>query len=168
MTFNKPKITKILFATDLSQNANRAFSYAVSLAEAYNASVTVLHVLEKIPPNAELLLLSFLGYHDLDELRQKRKIDLIKQIKSRIEQICNEAAAQVPACRILLHEVIVEEGKASDRILYYAETGGYDAVVMGSRGHGLVQDTLMGGTSRKVVHFCPIPVFVIPMSNSKH
>ncbi len=125
-------------------------------------------MLEKLPPNAELLLLSFLGYRDLDELRQKCKVDLIKQIKMRIEQICQETAVQVPACRFLLHEVIMEACKASERILYYAETGGYDAVVMGSRGHGLVQDALMGGTSRKVAHFCPIPVFVIPMSNSGH
>jgi len=58
----------------------------------------------------------------------------------------------------------VEPGKAADRIGHHSATGAYDALVMGSRGHGLVKEALMGGTSRKVIQDCPIPVFVIPMA----
>lgn len=53
-------------------------------------------------------------------------------------------------------------GKAADRILQHAATGGCDLLVVGNRGHGLVQEMLMGGTSRKVVRDCPIPDLVIP------
>ena len=41
-----PPIKKILYATDLSENARYAFGYAVSLANQYDAKITILHVLE--------------------------------------------------------------------------------------------------------------------------
>jgi nucleotide-binding universal stress UspA family protein len=158
----KPRIQKILVATDLSETATHALAYAASLAEAYQGAVTVLHVIEKLPPNAELLLTAFLGLGDVSELRRQNQETLIARIKAAIEHFCAEAGGQIAACRFILQEVIVEPGKAADRILHHAAAGGYDLLVVGNRGHGLVQETLMGGTSRKVVRDCPIPVLVIP------
>ncbi len=43
------QIKKILYATDLSETAVHAFSYAVSLANIYGASITILHVLAEFP-----------------------------------------------------------------------------------------------------------------------
>jgi len=45
-----PQIKKILYATDLSENARYAFAYAASLANQYGAGVTILHVLEDPSP----------------------------------------------------------------------------------------------------------------------
>jgi nucleotide-binding universal stress UspA family protein len=158
----KPRIEKILIATDLSENATHALAYAAGLAEICQATVTVLHVIEKLPPNAELLLTAFLGLGDVSELRRQNQATLIAGIKAGIERFCDEAGDRIAACRFILHEVIVEPGKASDRILHHAASGGYDLLVVGNRGHGLVQEALMGGTSRRVVRDCPIPVLVIP------
>jgi len=163
MKLKKPKITEILFATDLSENANWAMKYAVSLADAYDARITVLHVVEKVPPNAEMLMTAFLGYENIDEFRQKGDRELVERIKERIGQFCANAADQVAAeCRSIFKNVLVEPGKPAERILFHAETGAYDVVVMGSRGLGLLQNAIMGGTSNKVLHNCPIPVFIIP------
>ena len=43
------QIKKILYATDLSETAVHAFSYAVSLANMYGAGITILHVLTEFP-----------------------------------------------------------------------------------------------------------------------
>jgi nucleotide-binding universal stress UspA family protein len=43
------QIKKILYATDLSETAVHAFSYAVSLANMYGAGITILHVLAEFP-----------------------------------------------------------------------------------------------------------------------
>jgi nucleotide-binding universal stress UspA family protein len=163
MVFNKPAIRHILFATDLSDNANRAFEYAVSVAESYNADMSVLYVFEKLPPNAELVVLAITGYRDVEELREKSEIDLIKQIRTGIQQFCSEAADQIPACSLIVKDVMVETGMAVERILHYAGTGQYDMLVIGNRGLGLIQSTLMGSIARKVLQDSPIPVLVVPM-----
>lgn len=163
----KPKIEKILFATDLSENAEHAFTYAAAMAEAFGARVTVLHVIGKMPPNAELLLVSFLGYRDADELGEKSEAELIEALKNRIERFCAETGDQMPECRFALDEVLVEPGEAAERILHHVGTGRYDALVLGSSGRGLVREAIMGGTSRKVISSSPIPVFVIPMRSVK-
>ena len=159
----KPIIKQILFATDLSENANRAFGYATSLADVYGASITILHVLEKMPPNAELMLALFLEFRDVDELKQKNQLDLIKHIQTRIERFCADVVGQIPECRFVLQKIIVEPGKAADRILHHTSSGFYDALVIGNRGHSAVQEALMGGTANKILHKCRIPVFVVPL-----
>jgi hypothetical protein len=55
----KVEVKKILYATDLSENARFAFAYAVSLADLYNAAITIIHVLPEVP---ELLDQSVIGY----------------------------------------------------------------------------------------------------------
>lgn len=163
MMIQKPKISHILFATDLSENANRAFNYAVSLAESYNADVTVIHVFEKLHPNTDLILVAFLGYRDADELREKSEADLIDRIKTAIERFCKQAGEKIPTCPLIFREVLVETGNPADRIMHHAGTGKYDILVMGNRGLGLIQATLMGSISRKVLQGSPIPVLIVPM-----
>ncbi len=164
MTISKPEIGHILFATDLSENAERAFAYAAGMAEAYGARVTVLHVIERLPPNAEMLMTAFLGYRDVEEFKKKTETEIITRLKQRITQFCTAAADEISECPLVLDRVIVEPGRAVDRIRHHVTAGGFDALVMGSRGHGLVKEALMGGTSRKVIQDSPIPVFIIPMA----
>jgi nucleotide-binding universal stress UspA family protein len=49
MKLSNIQIKKILYATDLSESAVHAFSYAVSLANMYGAGITILHVLAEFP-----------------------------------------------------------------------------------------------------------------------
>jgi nucleotide-binding universal stress UspA family protein len=160
--FEKPEIKRLLFATDLSKNAELAFRYAAAMGETYGARVTILYVVEKLPPNADLLLASLLGYSDIDELNRNTEIELIVRIQQHIERFCTETVNQPQACRFILHEVVVEKGNAVDRILHHAETGVYDVLVMGSRGHGIIKEAMVGSTSRKVLAKCPIPLFIVP------
>ncbi|MBN2398370.1 MAG: universal stress protein, partial [Deltaproteobacteria bacterium] len=44
-----PKIKRVLYATDLSENSMYAFRYAVNTAEKHDAEMIVLHVIEEIP-----------------------------------------------------------------------------------------------------------------------
>lgn len=100
----------------------------------------------------------------MEELRLENRAELMEKIRSRIHRFCSQAADRLPECRLMLGQVIVEPGKASESILHHVGAGGYDALVMGTRGHGLVKEALLGGTSRKVIRHCPIPVFVVPAS----
>ena len=164
MVFERVNIKHILFATDLSENANHAFNHAMEMARVFEAKLTVLHVLEKIPPNAEILIAATLGYGNVDELREKNKAELAAKIRDWIEGYCEEAANQAPECPMFLEEILVEPGKAVERILHYTRTGHYDLLVMGSRGLGLLSETVMGGVTRKVVKDCRIPLHLVPLA----
>jgi nucleotide-binding universal stress UspA family protein len=163
MVFKKPRIAEILLATDLSENADRALEYAASLAEAYGAGITVLHVIEKVPPNAEMLMTAILGYDSISEYRQKDEKELSKQVKEYLEQFCTTIADQMATeCRLIFKNIIVEPGNAAERIIYHTNTDLYDALVMGTRGLGLLKEALMGATTRNVLYGCRIPVIIIP------
>ena len=66
-----PEIKKILYSTDLSENARYAFSYAASLANRYDAGITILHVLEDISPTTDNLVVGILGQEKWDELHNR-------------------------------------------------------------------------------------------------
>ena len=135
MDFHKPEIKRILFATDLSENAGRAFGYAASMADAHGATVTILHVLEKIPPKAELMVILFEGYESREDLQKKTEAEILDQTKSFLERYCAAFEGKFPACPLMVDAVVVETGDPVKRILHHAHHGGYDAVVMGSRGY---------------------------------
>jgi len=56
-----PEIKRILYATDLSENAKHAFTYAATIANKFDAKITVLHVVETIPSNTEWQIVEYLG-----------------------------------------------------------------------------------------------------------
>ena len=67
-----PSIRNILFATDLSKSARHAFLYAVSLANRFEASITLLHVMEEVSHSADSLLRDFLGEERWQNLNESR------------------------------------------------------------------------------------------------
>ncbi|MGE0087290.1 MAG: universal stress protein [Desulfococcaceae bacterium] len=167
MKFQKPEIRRILLATDLSETANRAFGYAADMADAHEANITIVHVLEKLPPKAEWMAILLQELESVEDLQKKSESEILQRVKSYIEHYCTEFNGRFPACRLMVEAVIVEEGDPVKRILHHAHTGGYDVLVMGSRGYGFIREILTGGTSQSVVRQCRIPVFIVPPDEEK-
>ena len=53
------------------------------------------------------------------------------------------------------------EAPAPEAILDECETGGYDLVAMGSRGHGDIGSLLLGSVSHRVLHSTRTPVLIV-------
>jgi nucleotide-binding universal stress UspA family protein len=162
-----PQIKKILFATDLSQNSDYAYRYAVMMANLSGAGITVVHVLSDLPPNAELLLTAILGYGSRDELKKKSKAEIIQSIKAYLQDFCTAIIHRIPSCPVIVDNIVVEAGKPADTILNHIRQSGCDLVVMGSRGHGLIKEALIGSTSRKVLKKSSKPVLIVPPVTKK-
>ena len=156
-----PEIKKILFATDLSENARYAFSYAASLANRYGAGITILHVLEEISPTTDNLVVGILGQEKWNELRGKNEIEVINTLKSRLTRFCEDVQAELPSCPFITDNIKVTIGKAVNEILQEVENNDYDMIVMGAHGHSVLADAVMGSVSRRVVRRCKKPVLVI-------
>jgi len=156
-----PEIKKILYTTDLSQNARHAFSYAASLANRYDAGVTILHVLEDLSPTADSMVINIIGKEKWDELRGRNEKEVLKTIKSKLTKFCEDVQSELPSCPFITDKIMVKIGNPVDEIVQEVENKSYDMVVMGAHGHGALAGALMGSVSRRVVRRCKIPVLVV-------
>jgi len=165
------RIRKILYATDLSENAKYAFAYAVNLSHTHNAGLTILHVFEDTA-RTEDLILSYISTSQWEEIRKRheeeaRAILIGKQrghvnIGAVLEQFCADAQQQggTPA-DFTVDEIIVERGNPTEKILEIAESRDCDLIVMGSRGLGVIGKLMLGSTVQKTVQRSKKPVLVI-------
>lgn len=156
-----PKIKKILYATDLSENARYAFGYAADLAQRYDAMVTILYVMENMNHAVKVQVKEMLGQEKWDELTSKKLEYLTQKIKSRIEDFCSEMNSEIDSCRLLVEDIQITKGNPTEEILNTSKDMNADMIVMGTYGHNILQDALIGGTARKVVKNSEIPVLVI-------
>ena len=166
MIIPKVDVKKILYATDLSENARFAYAYATSLAELYGAKITLMHVL---PELSELMDKHIVGYIDadrwekiksrhFDEAREaligKRKDHLA--VRDVLQQFSENATEGEGG-----DQVIVERGNPVEKIIEHSEKEQFDLIVMGTHGHGTLEDAMIGSTARRVVRRSKIPVLVV-------
>lgn len=156
-----PQIKKILYATDLSENARHAYLYAASMAQQYGAQITILHVVEKLTADTFLQIQGYVGEEQWKKLQCEKQADFLSAIKGRLGSFCDEISDGLDACTFQVEKILVKEGVAADEILYQADLNDADAIVMGTRGLGMFQDALMGGTARRVLRRSKIPVMVV-------
>ncbi|MFH1980216.1 MAG: universal stress protein [Pseudomonadota bacterium] len=156
-----PDIKKILYTTDLSKYAVHAFGYAASMANRYDAKITILHVLEPISASANAQLASMMGPERWKELQERNENEARTAISGRLEQFCIEMSAEMTQCPFIVDSIVVENGEPVEKILQQAEKIHADIVIMGTHGQGILADVMLGSTARRVLRRCKRPVMVI-------
>ena len=170
MILPKVEVKKILYSTDLSESALYAFSYAVSLANTYGAGITILHVLLE-DPDVESKISPYISDDQWAEIKkrhlQEAREALIgkKRDNIAIREVLHSFAENVKAGDevqdFVTDEIIVERGNPVDKILRVAEDRNCDVIVMGSHGHGVIEEALIGSTARRVLRRATKPVLVV-------
>jgi nucleotide-binding universal stress UspA family protein len=155
-----PEIKKILYTTDLSDNARYAFGYAASIANRYGAGITILHVLWH-SPGTDSLVINMMGEERWHDLRKANEQEVLDTLKSRLEKFCEDASKELPSCPFITDQILVKIGNPADEILEEAKKGDYDMVILGAHGVGLIEGALMGSVSRRVVRRSKKPVLLI-------
>jgi nucleotide-binding universal stress UspA family protein len=130
---------RILLAYDGFEHSQHALEQAAKLAADGKGEITVLSV---VPPDARG---SKSGGHVM--LRPHAHEDV-----ARAHAYLRELG--------LPSEMKMEAGDPAEEIVAEATTGGYDVVVVGSRGHGALGRLLLGSVSTEVVARAPCPVLV--------
>jgi nucleotide-binding universal stress UspA family protein len=163
------QIKKILYATDLSESAVHAFSYAVSLANLYGAGISILHVLAEYP--GEEFITNMISTDTWEEIKSrhysKARDQLIGKkrgqvaLKEVLEAFSEEAKADGDDQAFVTDEILIESGSPAEVIVETAKKLSCDLIVMGTHGHGAIAEVLIGSTAKWVVRRSPIPVLVI-------
>ena len=140
---------RILFCTDFSENAKRAFDFAVDAAlRNAGCSLTLLHVIPE--PDAQF----WKGYiYEVGDMDAKAREDIDRAIGA-------DYLPRVPAG--VAFEAEVRIGDAARAILEFAEQDGSDLIVIGRQGRGALAQWLLGNVTGKVVRKAACPVLVVP------
>lgn len=133
----------VLYPTDFSDNAERAFEYAEKLAECGARRITLLHVQDQVR----------LGTHLADRLGEFNRIDT-----GRLERLKAELAKK-GAGDVRLE---LPYGVPKKAIVERAGQGDISLVVMGSQGRGYFGEILLGSVSHAVARRSPVPVLLVP------
>lgn len=161
-----PDIKNLLYATDLSENASYALKYASVIANRFEATITVLHVLEELSSSFSGMVSEMVGKDRWADLKKRDERKIIESIRTRIEDVCNETNQNPQGCSFIVQKIIVEIGHPADQIIHYAEKKECDMVIMGSHGQGILSEAMLGSTSRRVLRRCTKPVLVVRLPES--
>jgi nucleotide-binding universal stress UspA family protein len=144
---------RILFCTDLSENADFAFDFAVDAARRRpGCELFCLHVI----PESEAQFWKTYVY-EVEDVDSKAKHDLDERIGAYV--------ARLPQDVTMKTEFRI--GKDWQEILDFAENNQIDLIVMGRQGRGSLQKALFGNVTEKVVRKALCAVLVVPLSYQK-
>jgi nucleotide-binding universal stress UspA family protein len=136
--------SRLLVAVDGSESAKRAFARSVYLAKQCNSRLDIIHVVLDSTYGGDSAA-TFLLIEELKETGRKLLEDYETQAKRDGVQ----------------PETLLEVGDHAQVIIDTANKGGYDLIIMGSRGLSPFKDLLLGSVSFKVMHHARCPVMVV-------
>jgi len=133
----------ILVANDGSESAKRAFQFAIELAGAFGAGVTVVSVARPSEPPTSVETSALL----------EAAAELFEKDFAVFREVAK--AAGVPL------ETTVVVGHPADQIVHQAAERQADMIVMGHRGKSRFQRWLLGSVSKRVLSYAPCTVTVV-------
>jgi nucleotide-binding universal stress UspA family protein len=133
----------VLFPTDFSDNAERAFSYVKQLAKQGSGRITLFHVQDR----------SRIDPHLADRLEEFNRIDTgrMERLKAELE---GEGAAEV--------DIELTYGSPKLDILARTMRGDISLTVMGSQGRGYIGELFLGSVSYFVSRRTDVPLLLVP------
>jgi len=136
----------ILLGVDGSASSRRALNYGIELARAGNAKLTLLTV---APPVSSYVTLAGVSTDRMHAELDRWAAGLLAN------------AAEVVPDDVLAH-TIQRTGDAGPEIVKELERGGYDLIVLGSRGRGRAQEGLLGSVNGYVHFHSRVPLLSVP------
>jgi nucleotide-binding universal stress UspA family protein len=166
-----PEYRKILYATDLSENARAAFKHAVSFAKTYKAKIFLLHVVPTLQLHERELIMASSGFGanvpDMISDEEKMKevtAEIVEKIRGRLKRFAEEELGGNGNSLDWLGSIEVLEGASpTEEILSASERLDVDLLVFGSHSKGVLKQTFLGSVAEKVLERTCRPFLVVPL-----
>jgi nucleotide-binding universal stress UspA family protein len=133
----------VLYATDFSETADRAFCYVEEIVKSGAKHVTLLHVQDK----------TSISQHLEERLEEFNKID-----QKRLERL----KASLSGLGATDVRIEIPYGSPIQEIVKCASLEDDTLVVMGSQGRGFISELFLGSVSHAVARLSDAPVLLIP------
>lgn len=136
---------RVLVATDGSESAEAATDHAIAVAEAFDADLHAVAVVETRTGYDNAIV-------DPDTVRENLRADADAALQAVTERA---EAAGMPV------ETARREGVPAEEIQAHAAERDVDLLLLGAVGRSGFQDLLLGSTVERVIRQSPIPVTVV-------
>jgi nucleotide-binding universal stress UspA family protein len=148
--------TKVLLATDGSEEAELAARIAADLAQKTGSQLHVVHVFGIAPVGPPV----YSGATDLqgEALEEEAEEQISEQ---RAREVLEVEVGKVRSAGGTVVEAHLIEGRIAPEIVGLAEQIGAGLIVMGARGVGGIRRALTGSVSDSVVRHAHCPVLVV-------
>jgi nucleotide-binding universal stress UspA family protein len=156
-------IKNILYATDLSPNSAYVFRYAINSARKHDADIFILHVFERISGAAVGMLDLYLDEEQCKKIFEEKVSVTMERIRKRVKLFCEKELKDDPVGAERVKFIEVCEGFPAEIILRKADELACDVIVMGTHSKGIIANTFLGSTSKRVLRRTRKPVFLIPL-----
>ena len=144
------ELKRILWATDLSENARAALPYVSTLARLHGSEVHLIYVLE-----AQGHFGAWYGDYDPSQVERLQAMEKAKA-EEALTGICDQ---HLSGCPLYVKHTAV--GDPADEVLKFAEREKPDLIVLATKGRRGRFD--MGSVAERVVRHSPVPVLTVPV-----
>ncbi|BCR03526.1 universal stress protein [Desulfuromonas versatilis] len=163
-----PKINTILYTTGLGEGAPHVFRYALSLAQAHQAKIAIVHAMEPLSPFGQSLVELHITHEKSEQMHKQAQERVKGDIVKRLELLCEKELCNDPEGRSRVTDILVDEGHPPLVILEEAKRLKADLIVMGTHRHTRLGEALLGNTAQKVIHSSTTPVLLVRIPEGFH
>ena len=142
------EIKKILFPYDLSENALKIVPYVLSVSEAYNSTICLLHVVDLLDKWDNV----FIHHASMDAFEKKA----LEAAEDALRKICEEHFQGRPN-----FQKRIVSGVPATEILRTIDSEDIDLVIMGTHGRKGLEHIIFGSVVENVIKKSPVPVLTI-------
>lgn len=142
------RLKRIFVGCDFSPDSSLAFQYGLGLAQEFQSELHLIHVIE--PPVYKYLLKPAIdsGEGLEQDLRDRFNEKLRNMVPEEARNWCTTKTILLP-------------GRPHEELTKYAVINDADLIVLGVRGHGLIEMLFVGSTTDRVVRQAPCPVLSV-------
>jgi nucleotide-binding universal stress UspA family protein len=140
--------TKILVGVDFSENSECAFDYALTLANQFDAELTIIHVINE-PVDLRGFYVPHISFEQLEKEIEESAVTMMETFcSSKLGTFSNYKSSIVT-------------GIPYDEITTAAARIGASLIVMGTHGRTGLDHLLFGSTAERVVRAASCPVLTV-------
>ena len=142
------RMRKILVAYDGSPHSKQALNWAIDLSLLSEARVVAVKVFE----GSQFLIASDTTAHKV--------VETLERLRREDQELLDEAVSIGKSRGVTVTGESLH-GNIAEQIISYAREHGFDLIVVGTKGHGVLEELLMGSVTRNLISLAHIPVLVV-------
>jgi nucleotide-binding universal stress UspA family protein len=142
------EIKKILVPVDFSENSAKIVKRSLSFAERWQAQLSFIFVVQSFEDYSGF----FVPHMPVARFEE----ELLQSAEKKMKEFLGENLPPE-----LQYQSRVVSGDVAEEIIGYAESEGFDLIIMGTHGYKGLEKVLFGSVAERVVKTAPCPVTTI-------